>query len=56
MRLWGPKEPCSIVLAVEEEALIVVCRKHALVPLNDCLYALQAMPPHLTRSTQHRCL
>jgi hypothetical protein len=52
----GPKEPCSTVLAVEEEALIVVRRKHTWVPLDDCLYALQAMLPHLTRSALHRCL
>jgi transposase InsO family protein len=26
------------------------------LPLDDCLYALQATRPHLTRSTLHRCL
>jgi IS30 family transposase len=27
-----------------------------LLPLDDCLYALQPSIPHLTRSAQHRCL
>ena len=26
------------------------------MPLDDCLYALQATIPHLTRSSLHRCL
>ncbi|ADP70751.1 Integrase catalytic region [Rhodomicrobium vannielii ATCC 17100] len=52
----GPKEPKSTVLSVEEEAIIVAFRKHTLLPLDDCLYALQATIPHLTRSSLHRCL
>jgi transposase InsO family protein len=52
----GPKQPRSTVLTKEEEALIVVFRKHTLLPLDDCLYALQATLPHLTRSALHRCL
>ncbi len=51
----GPKEPRSTVLTKEEEALIVAFRKHTLLPLDDCLYALQATVPHLTRSSLHRC-
>ena len=31
-------------------------RKHTLLPLDDCLYALQAMIPHLTWSSLYRCL
>ena len=31
-------------------------RRHTLLPLDDCLYALQATLPHLTRSSLHRCL
>lgn len=50
-----PKEPRSTVLTAEEEAMIVAFRKHALLPLDDCLYALQATIPHLTRSALHRC-
>lgn len=52
----GPKQPCSTVLTPEEEATIVAFRKHTLLPLDDCLYALQASIPHLTRSSLHRCL
>jgi transposase InsO family protein len=52
----GPKQPRSTVLTLEEEALIVAFRKHTLLPLDDCLYALQATLPHLTRSALHRCL
>ncbi len=52
----GPKEPRSTVLSFEEEAIIVAFRKHTLLPLDDCLYALQPTIPHLTRSSLHRCL
>jgi Integrase core domain len=52
----GPKQPHSTVLTKEEEALIVTFRRHTLLPLDDCLYALQASIPHLTRSALHRCL
>jgi hypothetical protein len=52
----GPKDPKSTVLSVEEEAAIVAFRKHTLLPLDDCLYALQPTIPHLTRSSLHRCL
>src|SRR5919108_5668272 len=52
----GPKQPSSTVLNREEEALIVAFRKHTLLPLDDCLSALQATLPHLTRSALHRCL
>jgi hypothetical protein len=50
----GPKVPHSTVLSAEEEALAVAFRKHTLLPLDDCLYALQATIPHLTRSSLHR--
>jgi transposase InsO family protein len=52
----GPKEPSSTVLSREEEAAIVAFRKLTLLPLDDCLYALQPTIPHLTRSSLHRCL
>jgi transposase InsO family protein len=52
----GPKEPRSTVLSAEEEAIIVAFRRHTLLPLDDCLYALQPTIPHLTRSSLHRCL
>ena len=51
----GPKDPRSTVLTVEDEAVAVAFRKHTLLPLDDCLYALQASIPHLTRSSLHRC-
>ncbi|WP_284242415.1 IS481 family transposase, partial [Neomesorhizobium albiziae] len=52
----GPKEPRSTVLSVEEEAVIVAFRRYTLLPLDDCLYALQPTIPQLTRSSLHRCL
>ena len=52
----GPKEVRSTVLSLEEEAAVVAFRRHTLLPLDDCLYALQASIPHLTRSSLHRCL
>ncbi len=50
----GPKQPRSTVLSADEEAMCVAFRKHTLLPLDDCLYALQATIPHLTRSSLHR--
>ena len=52
----GPKEPRSSVLSLEDEAVIVAFRQHTLLPLDDCLYALQPSLPHLTNSSLHRCL
>jgi transposase InsO family protein len=52
----GPQEPRSTVLSAEDEAVIVAFRRHTLLPLDDCLYALQPTIPHLTRSSLHRCL
>ena len=50
----GP-EPASTVLAAEQEAIAVAFRRHASLPLDGCLYALQATIPHLSRSALHRC-
>jgi transposase-like protein len=52
----GPKDAKSTVLSIEDEAVVVAFRRHTLLPLDDCLYALQATIPHLTRSSLHRCL
>ena len=42
----GPKGAKSTVLSIEEEAIIVAFRRHTLLPLDDCLYALQpTIPP-----------
>lgn len=51
-----PKELHSSVLSLDEKAIIVAFRKHMLLPLDDCLYALQPTIPHLSRSSLHRCL
>ncbi|GLK74651.1 transposase [Ancylobacter dichloromethanicus] len=51
----GPREPRSTVLSTGEEAIIVAFRRHTLLPLDDCLYALQPTIPHLSRSSLHRC-
>src|SRR3954465_8412162 len=37
----GPKKARSTVLSVEEEAVIVAFRRYTMLPLDDCLYALQ---------------
>src|SRR6478672_975151 len=52
----GPKDAKSTLLSIEDEAVVVAFRRHTLLPLDDCLYALQATIPHLTRSSLHRCL
>jgi transposase InsO family protein len=51
----GPTERRSTTLSREQEAIVVAFRKHTLLPLDDCLYALQATIPQLTRSALHRC-
>ncbi len=52
----GPKDAKSTTLSIEEEAIIVAFCRHTLLSLDDCLYALQATIPHLTRSSLHRCI
>lgn len=52
----GPKQPRLTVLTPGEVAIIVVFRRHTLLPLNDCLYGLQPTIPHLPRSSLHRFL
>lgn len=50
----GPKEARSTVLSLEEEAICIAFRKHTLLALDDCFYALQSSIPKLTRSSLHR--
>ena len=50
----GPKTARSTVLSLEEEAACVAFRKHTLLSLDDCLYALQNSMLHLSRSALHR--
>lgn len=52
----GPKIPTSTVLSLEDEAAIVAFRRYTMLPLDDCLYALQPTLPHLIRSSLHRWL
>lgn len=52
----GLAEPHSTTLTPEQEAMMVAFRRHTLLPLDDCLYALQPSIPGLTRSSLHRCL
>lgn len=50
------KAPHSTTLTEAGEAMVVAVRRHTLLPLDDCLYALQRSIPHMTRSALHRCL
>ena len=50
----GPTRPRSQKLSVEEEGSCIGFRMHTLLPLDDCLYALQLMMPQLSRSSLHR--
>ena len=36
-RPMGPQAPHSTVLSADEERRIVACRRHTLLPLDDCL-------------------
>ena len=55
-RPMGPTTPHSRVLSADEETLTVEFRRRTLLPLDDCLYALQATILHLTRPSLHRLL
>lgn len=41
----GPKPPHSTTLSESEEATVAAFRRHTLLPLDDCLYALQPSTP-----------
>ena len=45
----GPR-PASTVLTAQQEAIAVAFRQHTLLPLDNCLYALQVTIPSLSRS------
>src|SRR5215213_10975392 len=55
----GPKQPRSTVLSIEEEAVILgssprtAFRRHTLLPLDDCLYALQPVPDLIRDPAPH---
>ena len=40
-RKTGPTHPSSTVLSADEEAMIVAFWRYTLLPMDDCLYALQ---------------
>lgn len=44
----------STGLTTEEEVIAIAFRRHTLLPLDNCLYALQATIPQLSRSALHR--
>jgi transposase InsO family protein len=52
----APMTGSPAALSKEIQAMIVGFRRHTLLPLDDCLYALQAAIPQLTRSSLHRYL
>jgi hypothetical protein len=52
----GPSEPRSTVMIEAEDSMVAAFRRRTLLPLDDCLYALQPSIPHLARSALHRCL
>ena len=52
-RKTGPASR-STVFSLQQDAVVVAFRRHTLLPLHDCLYALQATIPELTRSSLHR--
>ena len=51
---WGRRCRTRRCCRPRRKLLIVAFRRHTLLPLDDCLYALQATVPHLTRSSLHR--
>ncbi len=51
-RKTGPSVSRSTVLSVEDEAVIVAFRRHTLLPIDDCLYALQPTIPHAARQSR----
>jgi len=52
----GPKDVRSAVLTPEEAAALVAFRRYALLPLDDCLCALQPSLAQLTQAALRRCL
>ncbi|MDZ7888252.1 MAG: IS481 family transposase [Pseudomonas sp.] len=50
----GPSNPRSTSMTPLQEAVAVAFRQKTLLPLDDCLHALQRSIPTLTRSSLHR--
>jgi hypothetical protein len=53
---WARNSRAPRSLTLEQEARIGAVRRHPRLPLDDCLDALQATIPQLTRAARHRCL
>ena len=49
----GPREIHSSTRSPEQEAIIVAFRRHTLLPLDDCLYALQAVGRSASHPAAH---
>jgi hypothetical protein len=45
-------DPLSLMLSLEDDAVAVAFRRHTLLPLDNCVYALQVTIPRLTRSSR----
>jgi transposase-like protein len=52
VRRTGPAAR-STVLFLAKEAVVVAFPRHTLLPLDDCLYALQATIPELTAAPRY---
>src|ERR1700727_1879736 len=52
----GPKRNDSTILALSDEALIVVYRRRMKTTIDDCYLGLKGAIPHLSRAALHRCL
>ena len=46
-RKTGLTPPSSTVRNADKEAMLVAFRRQTLLPMDDCLYALQPTVPHL---------
>ena len=53
-RSSGSQRSGVTVLSPPEQEMCLAFRKATMLPLDDCLYALQLSLPHLTRATLHR--
>ena len=54
MHAWGLRR-FRRCFSAEQEAIAGAFRRHTLLALDDCLYALQATISHLSRSALYRC-
>jgi hypothetical protein len=50
----GPEESSFYSAYARGRGDCIAFRKHSLLPLDDCLFALREQIPHLSRSSLHR--